>query len=80
MSERATTDTEVHVTKNGPFTVKGPVRLLGTDSSEWLDLPEDKPVALCRCGHSGSKPFCDGSHSKSDFDSNPTPETAPYPF
>ncbi len=30
-------------------------------------LPEG-PVALCRCGHSATKPFCDASHRESGFD------------
>ena len=72
--------TEVHVTKNGPYTIKGPVRLVGADGSEWTDLPDGKPVALCRCGQSGHKPFCDGTHNKRDFDSNPTPDVQPYPW
>lgn len=79
MSDQAAT-TQVHVAKNGPYTIKGPVTLVGTDGSAWDDLPEGKPVALCRCGRSALKPFCDGSHTKSDFDSNPTPGSDPYPF
>lgn len=77
MSDAAT---EVHVSKNGPYTIKGPVELVGPDGEAWGDLPDGKPVALCRCGKSGTKPFCDGTHNKSDFDSNPTPESQPYPF
>ncbi|MFM7148921.1 MAG: CDGSH iron-sulfur domain-containing protein, partial [Gemmataceae bacterium] len=51
--------------------VKGPFTLI-----EWLGnaytLPTDKPlVALCRCGQSRNKPFCDGSHKDSPFDGGP---------
>lgn len=73
-------ETEVNVTKNGPYTIRGPLTLKGPDGETWQDLPDGKPVALCRCGKSGSKPFCDGTHSRTDFDSNPTPDSDPYPF
>ena len=72
--------TEVNVAKNGPYMIKGPLTLRGSDGEPWLDLPADKPVALCRCGRSNAKPFCDGTHNKGDFDSNPTPDSQPYPF
>ena len=48
--------------ENGPLVVHGPFRLVDHTGQE-LALPTDKPlVALCRCGHSANKPFCDGSH------------------
>ena len=31
-------------------------------------LPDDGPIALCRCGQSQTKPFCDASHRASGFD------------
>jgi CDGSH-type Zn-finger protein len=74
------TPTEVHVTRNGPYTIKGPVRLVGPDGEAWEDLPEGKPVALCRCGRSATRPFCDGTHGRSDFDSDATPTSQPYPW
>lgn len=73
---------EVTVTKHGPYTVRGPVSLVDQDGNAWLDLPEGKSVALCRCGRSGTKPFCDGTHKKGDdpFRSEPHPDTQPYPW
>ena len=70
----------VRVSKNGPYTIQGDVELVGVDGEPWTDLPPGKPLALCRCGRSQAKPFCDGSHSKADFDSNPSPSDQPYPF
>lgn len=50
--------------ENGPFVVKGVTRLQGA-GGEMLDC---KPVmALCRCGGSKNKPFCDGSHKTNGF-------------
>lgn len=53
--------------ENGPLVVQGPFRLVDHLGQE-IPLPTDKPfVALCRCGTSGKKPFCDGSHKTCDF-------------
>lgn len=52
--------------ENGPLVVKGLRRMIGPDGEE----VEVKPVmALCRCGHSKTKPFCDGSHKDAGFES-----------
>lgn len=51
--------------ENGPYLVKGPVTLRDADGAEYqLDR---ETIALCRCGGSTSKPFCDGTHSKVGF-------------
>ena len=73
-------DVTIKVTKNGPLTVKGPVRLEGTDGEPWTDVPEGTNVALCRCGLSAVKPFCDGSHNKGGFESAATASEQPYPW
>ncbi|MFB9202784.1 CDGSH iron-sulfur domain-containing protein [Nonomuraea spiralis] len=41
--------------------------------------PGRATVALCRCGRSSTKPFCDGSHKSVDFraPSEPDPPTVP---
>jgi CDGSH-type Zn-finger protein len=59
------------VLAKGPYLLKGPVEIL--DSSGAVVRRLDK-VALCRCGHSASKPFCDGTHHRIAFD-DPGPAT-----
>ena len=50
---------------NGPYLVSGSVHLTDVDGRE---IPHPDQMALCRCGHSGNKPFCDGTHLTIDFD------------
>ncbi len=50
---------------NGPYLVKGPITLVDPDGKEFK--VDRDPVALCRCGGSTTKPFCDGTHSKIGF-------------
>ena len=57
-------DIKVTPLLNGPNLVEGEVRLIGPDGSE---LAHKSPFALCRCGASGNKPFCDGSHRRIGF-------------
>ena len=54
------------VRPNGPYRVKGPIKLVDVDGNEW-DLPETEYVALCRCGASKEKPFCDSTHKRIGF-------------
>lgn len=62
------TDDAVTVTplENGPYLVKGPVTVLDADGSAYE--VDRSTIALCRCGASTTKPFCDGTHSKIGFD------------
>jgi CDGSH iron-sulfur domain-containing protein 3 len=57
--------TKITALDNGPYLVKGPVLLLDADGNEFR--VERATVALCRCGGSTTKPFCDGTHSKIGF-------------
>ncbi len=72
--------TTIKVTRSGPLTVTGPFRLEGADGAAWTDVPGGESVALCRCGLSTAKPFCDGSHITEGFDSEPTAAGQPYPW
>jgi CDGSH-type Zn-finger protein len=51
---------------NGPYKVEGPVRVIDSDGNEFV-LPEGSAIALCRCGQSRTKPFCDKSHKRVGF-------------
>ena len=53
----------IKVKENGPYVVEGDFRLVDAQGNE---IPVMKR-ALCRCGGSNTKPFCDGTHSKIGF-------------
>jgi CDGSH-type Zn-finger protein/uncharacterized Fe-S cluster protein YjdI len=53
------------VAADGPLYLRGHIQVL--DTAETVIL-EDARVALCRCGASSHKPFCDGSHAGADFE------------
>jgi CDGSH-type Zn-finger protein len=59
---------EIKVRDDGPYKVTGPVRIVDADGTAW-ETDGDRPVALCRCGHSRTKPFCDASHRDAGFSS-----------
>ncbi len=80
---------KITVTKDGPYVVSGGVPL----GEQWIETnaegesldyrsgknyPASQQYALCRCGHSGNKPFCDGTHKKVSFDGTETASHAPY--
>lgn len=54
----------IKVRENGPLLCTGDVQVVN-DEGELLYQGDD--VALCRCGASGNKPFCDGSHREVEF-------------
>jgi len=58
--------TTIRLRKNGPYVVEvDDVRIVDWDGNEYV--AKRRPVALCRCGASTTKPFCDGTHSKVGF-------------
>ncbi len=80
----------IKVTKNGPYLVYGSPKVKqeyivpNEQGASWeyqdgksFPVPEGKPVALCRCGHSKTPPFCDGSHLHNHFDGTETASHEP---
>jgi hypothetical protein len=49
----------IAVWRNGPYFVRGGVPVVGADGEPYEVRNRQ---SLCRCGQSGNKPFCDGSH------------------
>jgi CDGSH-type Zn-finger protein len=79
---------KITITKDGPYIVSGSTPLslqtIGVDaegeSTEWVrgeSLSAGETYALCRCGESKTKPFCDGSHAKVGFDGTETASREP---
>ncbi len=60
------TDVDITIRPSGPYLVRGAVTLHDLDGNQF-DLQGKTTIALCRCGASTTKPFCDGTHSKIGF-------------
>jgi len=89
MNKSEQPNARIEVTKDGPYLVSGSLPL----SEQWIvtnaegdsldyregeKFPAQKQYALCRCGQSAHKPFCDGSHQKVQFDGTETASHQPY--
>jgi CDGSH-type Zn-finger protein len=83
------TKARIVVSKEGPYLVTGGVPLaeqvIGTDAEGGSETWEQGKAyetqdsyALCRCGRSRKKPFCDGTHSRVGFDGTETASREPY--
>ncbi|MGB5108044.1 MAG: CDGSH iron-sulfur domain-containing protein [Candidatus Zixiibacteriota bacterium] len=53
---------------DGPLLIEGKVTITGSDGKHGVEVTNP---AFCRCGHSGAKPYCDGSHNRVEFSDNP---------
>lgn len=62
---------DVIITPNndGPYHIKGKFKIV-TDGGREISVDDGDETWLCRCGHSATKPFCDGSHEKAGFRNN----------
>ena len=89
MTDQPATVPQITVRPNGPYLVAGGVPVsrrpvVASELAEPLDWQtgerfESKPmIALCRCGGSASKPFCDGTHARNGFDGTEQAPTSTY--
>jgi CDGSH-type Zn-finger protein len=58
-------DPNIRVLPKGPYLVEGKINLLDANGNK---IEAGEKIALCRCGASTNKPFCDGAHSRIGFD------------
>lgn len=56
---------KIQISAGGPLLVEGTCTIVNKDGKEEL---KDGKFALCRCGQSNKKPYCDGSHCNTTFD------------
>ena len=61
-------DLTISIRDNGPYRIKGPVLVADAEGNTY---EQKEGIALCRCGHSANKPFCDGAHAREGFASAP---------
>jgi CDGSH-type Zn-finger protein len=82
-------ESTIKVTKNGPYIVSGKTPLMNMTiecsskaiPTKWgigEKMKTSETYALCRCGQSNNKPFCDGSHVKANFDGTEVSDNEPF--
>lgn len=62
-------DVTIRCRDNGPFLVEGAVSVVDVDGNAFPINPDKPAIALCRCGASANRPFCDGAHKSCGFES-----------
>lgn len=60
-------DVTIRCRENGPLLVEGTITLTDHEGNAFTTAADKPAVALCRCGASANRPFCDGSHRSIDF-------------
>jgi CDGSH-type Zn-finger protein len=60
-------DVKITTRLNGPYRVDGNITIVDADGNEFDLSSRRQPIALCRCGGSTTKPFCDGTHIRIGF-------------
>jgi CDGSH-type Zn-finger protein len=64
--------------RNGPYLIRGDFELVDQDGNE---IPLTRgTIALCRCGRSRMRPFCDGTHKLVGFTADSAPDGSPDPI
>lgn len=58
---------KIKVNENGPYVIEIENGVFEVERDTEKETIEKKTIALCRCGGSGNKPFCDGTHRKINF-------------
>ena len=58
-------EVEIKARENGPYLVPGQAKYVDADGNE--QVTSGAVMALCRCGQSDTKPFCNGNHRKVGF-------------
>ena len=87
--ETGDSSAKITVSKNGPYIVTGKVPLTTSEICNddqgycrtWREVkryPVQEKYALCRCGQSDNKPFCDGTHAKIHFDGTEAGDREPF--
>ena len=80
---------KITITENGPYLVEGDVPIANQhivtnaegESLQWRageTFAHAEKYALCRCGQSATKPFCDGAHKRARFDGSETASREPF--
>jgi CDGSH-type Zn-finger protein len=80
---------KIKITENGPYLVEGNVPVSvqkivcdaegnSLDWSKGEQYPVKEACALCRCGQSKNKPYCDGTHANVHFNGTETANNIPY--
>jgi CDGSH-type Zn-finger protein len=61
---------KIRMRPHGPLVVEGPLTLTDSAGNAFTIDPAKPAIALCRCGASANRPFCDGAHNRCGFESD----------